>query len=506
MSEKNKQEKNGNLQTRPPVVVVLGHVDHGKSSLIEKVKEIKILDKESGGITQHIGAYQVEHQGKKITFIDTPGHEAFSAMRSRGAQVADVAILVVAADEGVKPQTKEAIHCIKKAGISHIVAINKIDNPRADAEKVKGELAKNDILTESLGGEVPSVEISAKTGKGIQELLELILLVAEMEDLKADFTSLAEGVVVESFLDSKRGPIAVLLLKKGKLEAGEIIASSSTFGKIKSLEDFRGAPIQTAFPSMPCVVLGLQAVPGVGEEVRAFLVANDAQEHMRMKQKREEDREVIEVSPDKKIINLILKADVLGSLEAIEETIKGLPQEEICLRILKKEVGDITESDVKFAKSAQAKILGFRVKINPSAQKSIEKEKITILKFDVIYDLSQAIRSFMEKFLEPEIERVDFGKVKVLAVFLTEKNRQIIGGKVIMGEAKKGVKIELRKIVDKEEVVIGKGKLINLQKDKKNIDKVAKGQECGILYEGDIRVEEGNILQFYAEEKRKKEL
>lgn len=501
-----KQEAKKNLITRPPVVVVLGHVDHGKSSLIEKVKEIKILEKESGGITQHIGAYQIEVNGKKITFIDTPGHEAFEAMRSRGAKVADIAILVVAAEEGVKPQTKEAIFYIKKSGIPMMVAINKMDKPEADPEKVKRELAKKDVLVEASGGKIPSIEISAKTGKGIPELLELILLVAEMENLKADLKSQGEGVIIESYLDAQRGPTATLLVRNGALEVGQILGTSSTSGKIKILEDFQGNSIKLAFPSQPCIMLGFSDVPKVGEKFKVFDSIESAPEYIQINQKRREEREVIETLPDKKILNLILKADVLGSLEAIEGVIKNLPQEKVSLRILKKETGKITESDVKLAKSSRAKIVGFRVEADLVARKLSARDNITILNFDVIYDLSQAIRTLMEKFLEPEIERKDLAKVKVLVKFLTEKNRQIIGGKVIDGEVKRGAKIE----ITREDQVIGKGKLVNLQKNKKDVDIAVKGEECGILYESvyppEVKIEEGDILNIYTEERKKSEL
>jgi len=512
MKETLSEKDSKNIVKRPPVVVVLGHVDHGKSSLIEKIKEIKITDKEAGGITQHIGAYQVEHQigeGKevrKITFIDTPGHEAFGAMRSRGAKVADIAVLVVAGDEGVKPQTIEAISCVKKADIPMIVAINKIDKPSAQPEKVKQELAKHGVVVESLGGNVPCVEVSAKTGKGITDLLELILLVAEMEELKADLNALAQGVIIESYLDSQRGPTATLLVRDGVLRKGDIIATTSTFGKIKNLEDFQGNPLDKAFPSTPCVVLGFQEVPRVGEKFKIFKDMELAQDYVQKEEKKTEEREVIEISPEKKILNLILKADVLGSLEAIEGVIKSLPQEKIILRILKKEPGEITEGDVKLAKSSQAKILGFRVKVNSSARKLAERENITILNFEVIYDLSQAVRNLMEKLLEPKIEKIVLGKLKILAVFRREKNRQIIGGKVIEGEVKVGAKARIIRPDLPEKEMLGEGKIINLQKDKKDTPKVVKGQECGLLFESEVKIEEGDILEVYIEERKKEKL
>lgn len=479
-------------------MVVLGHIDHGKSSLLEAIKDFKITSREAGGITQHIGAYEIEHQNKKITFIDTPGHEAFSAMRARGAKVADIAILVIDASEGVKEQTKEAISHIKLAKIPLIVALNKIDKPEANPEKVKRELQKEDILVEELGGKVPSVEVSAKTGQGISELLELILLVAEIEELKADIQKPGEGVIIEAYLDSQRGPTATLILNQGKLIPGQIIGTSSTFGKIKTLEDFQGNSLSQAFPSQPTVCLGFENVPKVGENFKVFSDIENAKNYLKAPAKREAP-EVLEVNPEQKVLNLILKTDVFGSLEAIEEVLKNLPREGIILRILKAEVGEITESDIKLALQTKAKILGFRVKINPIAKQIAEREKIKIRQFDVIYDLVEEVRKCLKKFLEPEKVRIDLGKVKVLVVFWSEKNRQILGGRVIEGEIKKGTSIEIQR----ENEILGRGKLINLQRNKKDIESAGKGEEVGILYEGEVKIEVGDVLIFYSEGSRR---
>ena len=491
-----------NLQPRPPVVVVLGHVDHGKTSLLDYIRKTHVAEKESGGITQHIGAYEVEVKGKKITFIDTPGHEAFSAMRSRGAKVADIAVLVVAADEGIKPQTKEAIEIIKKTGIPMIVALNKIDKPEAQSEKVKRDLAQQDILVESMAGKVPAVEVSAKTGQGINELLEIILLVAEMEKFTIDITKSAEGGVVEAYLDGHRGPTATLILREGKLKTGDIIGTQSTFGKIKTLENFQFGKIEEALPSMPVVVLGFENVPQVGERIRVFLDEEEAQQYIEKKERKDKDAKVFFAEPDKKVLNLILKADVLGSLEAVEGVVKNLPQEKILFRILKSEVGEINESDIKLAGSAKAAVFGFRVKRNPTAVNLTERLKVKVFLFDIIYDLIQGVRNFAEKILEPEVLKVEIGKVKILAIFRQEKNRQIIGGKVTEGEMKSSLKIE----VERNNEVIGRGRIIQFQRNKVDVDKALKGQECGILFEGDVRIEEGDVLAGYEEERRKGEL
>jgi translation initiation factor IF-2 len=506
MVKKEEQQKKINLQPRPPVVVILGHVDHGKTTLLDYIRKSSVVEKESGGITQHIGAYQIEHQGKKITFIDTPGHEAFGAMRSRGASVADIAVLVVAAEEGAKPQTKEAILCIKKAGIPLVVAINKSDKPEADPEKVKRELSSLDVLVESWGGKVPSAEISAKTGQNVPELLDLILLVAEMESLKADFSLPAGGVVVESLMDPKRGSTATLLVREGTLNTGDIIGTASTFGKIKGLEDFQGEIVKKASPSAPCIATGFQEVPQVGEKFKIFSSLEEARKYKEIKEKKDQDREVFNLEEGQKALNLILKADVIGSLEAVEGILKNLPQEKVILRILKGGAGEVTEEDVKLAISSKAKIIGFRVKANPAARKWADQKNIRIINFDVIYDLSQAVRNLMEKSLEPETQRVNVGKMKVLEVFRTEKNRQIAGGKAIEGEIRPGLKIEVLRKEDGEEKIAGRGRIVNLQRNKKDIGKIEKGQECGILYEGEIKVQNGDILQFYFQEKKKGEL
>jgi len=488
-----------NLIARPPIVVVLGHVDHGKSSLLEAIKDFKITAKESGGITQHIGAYQVEEKGKRITFIDTPGHEAFSEMRSRGAKVADVAILVIDAAEGVKPQTKEVISHIKTTNIPVIVVLNKMDKPEADPEKVKRELIQEDIVVESMGGKELSVEVSAQTKKGIPELLELILLVAEMENLTADPDSPAKGVVIESYLDNQRGVTATLLLTDGSLKVGDVIGTPSSFAKLRNLEDFQGKTIGTASPSQPVIVFGFNKVPKVGEEFKIFSSLEEAQGFIG---KEEGPAKAAELKEEQAVLNLILKADVVGSLEAIEGILKDLPQDKVALRVIKAEVGNINESDLQSAKGGKTLILGFRVKADAVVQKISERERVRIMTFEVIYDLAEEVRKFMERLLKPETIRVELGKVKVLVKFLAEKNRQIVGGRVTEGVVPKGAAIEVYRSEEK----IGQGRMVNLQRNKKDIDSVSKGDECGILFEGDVKIEEGDTLSFYKEEKQKGEL
>jgi translation initiation factor IF-2 len=487
-------------QSRPPIVVVLGHVDHGKSSLLEAIKDFRITTKESGGITQHIGAYQVEHEGKKITFIDTPGHEAFEAIRSRGAKIADIAILVIAGEEGIKPQTKEAIAHIKEAELPMIVAINKIDKPAADPERVKRELMSQNIVVEALGGQVPSVNTSATTKKGIPELLEMILLVAEMENLKGDISKPVEGVVVESRMDGQRGPTATLIIQNGILKEGMIIGTKSGIAKIKTMQDFQGKPIKEALPSDAVIVLGFETVPTVGDTFKAYFDTEAAKKDI------DNTKKIIFKAPKIEeginLLNVVLKTDVVSSVEAIANVLNNIPQEKASINVVRAETGNISESDVKLAKSSNSIIFGFRVKASPVAQKLALKEKVRIITFDIIYELAQTVRDALEKKLDPEFIKKEIGKIKILAIFKVEKGRQIIGGKVISGEGKRGVKVNVLR--DEEEV--GNGRIVKLQKDKVDEDAVAKGRECGILFEGNVDVKENDILFEYLEEKQKSTL
>ena len=510
---KKKEKIIDTISKKQPVVVVLGHVDHGKSSLLEAIKDFKITSKESGGITQHIGAYEVEidnpssHKAsdgrRKITFIDTPGHEAFSAMRVRGASVADIALLVIDAAQSVQPQTKEAITAIKMAELPMIVVLNKIDLPNADPEKIKRELTKIDLLVESMGGSIPCVEVSAKEKTGIDDLLDMILLVADMQEFEEDLQSPCEGLVIESYMDSLKGPIATLIIEKGILNAKDIIATNSSLARIKSLQNFKGEIIDKAYPAQPVVVLGFEKVPGVGEKFKSYTTTDTANNHIKIEdQKRSINSTVINIEPDQKVLNIILKGDVFGSIEAIEGMLKSLPQDRIILRILKVEVGDINETDVKLAEMSKALIIGFRVKIMPAVSmimKSDSQKKVRIKTFDIIYELIQEIRNGMEKSLEAEMVRKDLGKIKALIIFFGEKNRQIVGGKITEGEIKKGLKLEVIRGLEK----VGSGRIINLQRDKKDMDLLKKGDECGILFEGNVKVEPQDILVAFIEERQK---
>ncbi len=495
-----------NLQSRPPIVVVLGHVDHGKTSILDYIRQTKVAEKESGGITQHIGAYQIEHQGKSITFIDTPGHEAFSAMRSRGAKVADMAVLVVAADEGVKPQTKEAIDIVLHLELPLVVAINKMDKPNVLPDKVKKELADSGVLVESLGGKVPSVFVSAKTGLGVNELLEMILLMAEMAGLKGDYAKSARGIVIESRLDSQRGPTATLLIRDGVLNSKNIVMTESAFGFVKTMENFLGQTIEKAEPSTPVLITGFNQVPLVGEEWQVAASLPEAKAKIEIKSEQEKRKRepagILAVAEGQRIFNLILKADFSGSLEAIREAFRAIPQEEVLLRVIKAEVGDIAEGDVKLAYSAKAKIYGFRVKSQSAVDLLAQRQNIKISLWQIIYELIQAVRHDASAFLKPEISRQNLGRLKVLAFFKAEGRKQIIGGRVSVGKLERGAIADIYR----QEEFIGKGIILQLQHNKENAEELIKDQEGGVQIESEAVIEKGDVLEVYKEERKKREL
>jgi translation initiation factor IF-2 len=489
-----KEEKN----ERPPVVVVLGHVDHGKSSLLEAVKDLKITEKEAGGITQHIGSYVVLHKGKEITFIDTPGHEAFFAMRSRGTRIADIGILVVAADESIKEQTKEAIEHLVKAKMPFIVAINKIDKKNIDIEKVKQDLSKEEVFVESYGGNIPSVNVSAKEKKGIEDLLEMIILLAEIEELESEKVDFAEGVVIEVERDSKKGVVVTLLVKKGFLKKGDVIATGCSHGKIKIMEDFLGEEVEVAGPSMPVQVTGIKECPSAGEEFFVFQKLDDAKKFVLNKPRKEQELQ----TEDKKTLNLIIKADVMGSLEAIESSLEKISQKEISIRIIKADVGKVTESDIECSKMSGAEIYCFKTKTDKAVEKIAIRENTKIHNFEIIYELIERVKENAEKLLEDEVIKTEVGKIKILAVFRTQKNRQILGGKALEGEVRKGSNVEIWKEKEKK----GEGKLINIKKEERDVEKILENEEFGMLLESKERAEEGDFLVLYKEEKIKKTL
>ncbi len=492
---------------KQPVVVVLGHVDHGKSSILEKIKEeIRITGKESGGITQHIGGYEIERKTpdgktKKITFIDTPGHKAFSAMRERGTKVADVAVLVVDASEGVKPQTKETINIIKKMEMPKVVAMNKIDKPNCQIEWVAGQLKEAGIAVESIGGDAPVVKTSAKTGEGINELLDTIVLVSEMEELKTTKEGQAEGVIIDSALKSEKGPVTTILSQRGIINEGDYIATPSSKGKVKNLTNFLKERIKKGEPSQPLQVLGFENVPRVGESFKTFKSPEEAENFISQNEKESEPKKEEKATPEKSL-KLILKADTTGTLEAIANILEAMPKEEVGLEIIKKGTGDVTVSDVQLALNSKARVIGFKVKTDPNAKHFASQRNVFPKFFDVIYELSDFVKKSLERMLSPQTERVKLGKIKILALFKKSKKGQIIGGRVIEGEARQETMTDIYRNQEK----IGEGRIKTLQEEKKAVPSVGKGREAGMLFQSEIDIEEGDLLEIYTEEKKKKEL
>ncbi|NTW14754.1 MAG: translation initiation factor IF-2 [Candidatus Moranbacteria bacterium] len=498
------KEKEGEkkLSPRAPIVTILGHVDHGKTTLLDTLRKASVAAGEAGGITQHLGTYQVKKRGKLITFIDTPGHEAFSAMRKRGVSIADIAILVVAADDGIQKQTKEVITYLKERNLPVIVAINKIDKPDANVARVKQELAEHDILIEEWGGKILCSEISAKQNVGIDSLLENILLVSEVEEFVADPKRSGLAVVLESHLDKQKGPVATVLVRTGTLKVGQDVVAGGVFGRIRRMEDHAGKSLETAGPSVPAVVYGFHDAPQVNDVVsvesgkasaRARSQAVVSGKSLKMRAEEEEGR---------KYLPYILKADVQGSLEAIEQILGAIGNEEVTLEEISSGVGAVTESDVKMAAGAGAVIFAFNVEPTPVAKRIAEKDGVAIETFNIIYKLVDSAKERLADLLPPEIVRTDFGLLSVLAVFKTGKRDQIIGGRVSEGKILRNSLIEIRRGGE----TVGNGKLLNLQQNKQNVDEVGQGNECGLVFEGSEKVQVGDTLACYKEETRRRTL
>ncbi|MFZ2970862.1 MAG: translation initiation factor IF-2 [Minisyncoccia bacterium] len=500
---------------RPPVVVVMGHVDHGKTTLLDKILETNVVSREFGGITQHFSAYQVKKKGESITFLDTPGHEAFHAMRQRGAYITDIAVIVVAADDGVKPQTIEAVDFAKSAGVPIIVALNKVDKADANVERVKKQLSEIDLAPEEWGGKTTCVSISAKTGEGIDELLDMILLTADMEELKANPNSPAEGFVFESNLDPKIGPVAKVLIQNGTLKEGDYMMAGATWGKIKRICNFAGKKISKATPSMPVTIIGLSEVPKAGSllsyEVSRFAAEKKSKEFAFDNKDYSEARpatsakikEMVKSDLVKKL-NLVIKADTKGSLEAIIQILETMGNENAIIQILKAGAGNITETDIKLARSSKAKVVGFNIDISSDIKKFADKEKVNIKIYNIIYDLVDEVKEELSSLLEPEIIRTDLGTLKVIAIFKSGKKaakvvNMIFGAKVEDGKIEKASFVEVLRNGE----VIGKGVIKELQYNKKAVEEVKVGNNAGITFEGNVIVALGDVIKGYKEEKRR---
>ena len=492
---------------RPPVIVVMGHVDHGKTKLLDAIRHTNIMGGEAGGITQHIGAYQVERRDRKLTFIDTPGHEAFTAMRNRGAKVADIAVLVVAADDGVMPQTVEAYRIIQAAGIPFVVAINKIDKEDADIQKVKQELAnKLNILSEDWGGQAICVPVSARDNKNIDELLDTLILVADMEvdNLQANAEGKTLGTIIESNMDKSEGAVATLLVQNGTLGIGdELMCNGVDYGKARNLKNYLGKAVLKAGPSTPVKIIGFKHQPVVGDIIevghgikvkmtKASKVGMETPTAAIPVEKNEDGDDVVE----EKIV-LMLKGDTLGSVEAIENSLNKIDTQGVKVKIIAKSLGNISGGDISRAQAGSAKLLGFNVKISPQAAESARNGEVVVKTYKIIYELINDIKAEIQELVKPEIVRVDTGRIKVLAIFRTDKKSQILGGKVLSGEVKPGYLTEL----ERDNEIIDNGKIVTLKTGKEDVDMVEAGNECGFGYETRTPVVVGDLLNIYREDK-----
>jgi translation initiation factor IF-2 len=499
------------LELRPPVVTIMGHVDHGKTSLLDAIRETKVAEGEAGGITQHIGAYTVTVHGKQVTFLDTPGHEAFTAMRARGAKVTDIVILVVAADDGVMPQTVEAIHHAKAAGVPLIVAMNKIDKPNANPDRVRNALSEHGLISEAWGGDTIMVEVSAKQKTGLDQLLEMILLQAEVLELKADPHQLAKGAVVEAKLERGRGPVATVLVQNGTLHVGDAFVVGAFSGKVRALINHTGAKVQQAGPSVPVEVIGLPGVPSAGDVFQAVKderIAREIAEDRAHKQRAAELAGAGKVSLDDlfakiqegsvKELSLVIKADVQGSSEALATAVEKLPTDVVKLRVIHNGVGGITESDVLLAAASNAIIIGFNIRPEPKASDLAEKEHVDVRLYTIIYDALNDIRAAMEGLLEPTLKERVLGRAEVRQVFNVSKAGTIAGSYVIDGtitRASAGVR------VIRDNVVVYQGKLGSLRRFKDDVREVQQGYECGIGVENFSDIKTGDVIEAYAIDK-----
>ncbi len=503
-----KKEDPSKQVPRPPIVTIMGHVDHGKTTLLDTIRSANVASGEAGGITQAISSYQTEHKGRVITFIDTPGHETFDFMRQRGAALADLVVLVVAADDGVQPQTKDAVAYAKKEGLPIVVAINKIDRAEANIDRVKKELGDLDLIPEEWGGKTTMLGISALKKQGIDDLLEIILLTSDINQPKADPDRSALGTVIESKLDKSVGPIASVIIHTGTLQIGDDVVIGKTTGKVRQMRDFKGKQIKKASPSMPVMIIGLKDVPQAGDilqvvEAQEEAVSKAAQRRAPLKKMSKMDD-----NDTRQTLAIVLKADSKGSLEALEQTITAMIPEEVRLSIVRSDVGAISDSDVLTARAGNAIIYGFNVQIAGMSQKLADKEKVAVRTFSIIYQLSEDVRNEIEQRMPVDILTEDIGRVKILKVFFSTAKRKIVGGEVAEGIVEPNAKIVIkRKDKTKKDTPaehVGTGTIIELQKDKRPLQKAEVGDQVGMTIEGRDKMKEGDVLEIYRETRVRK--
>jgi translation initiation factor IF-2 len=505
-----KDQDGATLVTRPPVVTILGHVDHGKTSLLDVIRQAHVAEKEAGGITQHMGAYQVDYEGHKITFLDTPGHEAFTAIRSRGARVTDIAILVVAADDGIMPQTVEAINHARAASVPIVVAINKMDLPGADPERVKRQLSEQNLLVEDWGGEVISVPISARTGEGIEDLLQNILVVAEVAELKADPDKPATGVIIEAKLDRRRGPAATVLVQGGTLHIGDYLTAGSSWGRVKAITDDQGRTIKTVTSGTPADVLGFNTLPEAGDLLAVVpnerTARSTAEGRERLKSGQQAQARTLTLDEvvkqidvgDVKELNLVLKADVQGSVEAAVQSLERLTDTEARVRILHSGSGAITESDVMLANASQAIIVGFNIGEEARVPRAAERLGVEIRHYSIIYQLIEDIDQALRGMLEPVYADVILGRAEVREIFSGRRGINIAGCRVLEGRITRGATVR----VLREDQVIAESSINSLRHFREEVNEINTGQECGLILQGFNEYEEGDILVAHRQERR----
>jgi len=503
-------DKAQDLKLRPAIVTFMGHVDHGKTSLLDAIRQTKVVDSEHGGITQHIGAYRVNLPTGEITFLDTPGHEAFTAMRARGASVTDIVVLVVAADDGVMPQTREAIDHARAAGVSIIIAINKIDKPQANLDQVKKQLSELNLMAEDWGGKTITVSVSAKTGKGIDDLLEMILLEAQVLELKANPNRLARGIVIEAKMSKGRGPVATLLIQNGTLHLNDNIVVGNCYGKIRGMFNHLGHAVTQALPSHPVEVLGLSGIPAAGEQFFALESDKQAKDLVELRLEQEKQRQVKTIKrisledlyaniKEGKIkeLKLIIKADVQGSLEAIKDVISKISTAEIKMEVIHDGVGNINSSDVILAVASNALILGFNIKADDLAKDLSAKEGVEIKLYNIIYELGNELKAALEGMLEPKLKKNFLGKVEIRKVFKLTRSGIVAGCFVTKGKVNRGSQVSL---VRNGEVIF-EGNISGLKRFKDDVKEVAEGFECGITLVGFDNLQEGDVIEAYEIEK-----
>ncbi len=495
------------LRPRPPVVTVMGHVDHGKTKLLDAIRETDVISGEAGGITQHIGAYQVHRQGSEITFIDTPGHEAFTAMRARGAQVTDIAVLVVAADDGVMPQTLEALDHARAADVPIVVAVNKVDKPEADPTRVRTQLSEVGIQPSEWQGENEFVDVSAKAGTNLDKLLETLLVVAELQELRADPEATPRGVTIEAHLDKGRGPVATVLVRQGTLRAGDVVVCGSAHGKVRAMVDEHGQPVKEAGPAKPVQVQGWSKVPEAGDEFRVVADEREARHLTAEREARMRAANLVASRPITSLVgllagiregeinelNIVLKADTQGSLEALADALEKLPSDEVRVRILHRSVGAVGENDVTLAAASRAIVVGFHVRPDPSAQKLAEKEGVDVRLYQVIYQAVDEIKQALSGLLAPGEEEVQLGRAEARAMFRVPKLGVIAGSYILSGTITRGARIRLVR----DGVIVYDGKVASLRRFKDDVREVAEGFECGIGLENFQDMKEGDILEAY---------